>query len=599
MVGPSLLNLLVSLRRALTALIVIGCFVVVPALAQVTVRADISPQQGTTQDIFVFSVRVDGSRSAATPRLSTSADFDVTFVGPQSFIANINGVTTQRVSYIYHLTPKREGTLQTPAISVSVDGKTLEYGPVSVVVSQAAKQADNGSGGAPKDLVFLRQSAAPVSLFEGQQLINTLDLYTRVGLNDPALDDLATDGFWQETITEGDRSQRIVDGLDYQSIQVVKALYPLRSGKLTLPGRLLKARAAIPRPRAGGPSGFDPFDPFNTDIFGGFFQQIEERPIAITSNEITVQVKPLPPAPPEIKPLLGSVPIVGSTKVTVEYDLASIKTGESKSVTVHVATDGNLNPLNELKLAAPDGVKVYEERPETKRERKGAKLVLHRLFRYSVVPLKPGLIKIPPVELAFFNPSSNVYEVARSGDIAFAVHGEAIGSGSNNAQSGARIGGIPTMAPIPFGPDLAYEEASFWERFSEMISLKSAILIAAIIAGLALVLFIFVSLRPAPFPDGLSGRDLDQVTSLAELESFIRRLVAERIPSLKAESSLDEVRARIASQVKNPDVALALRAILDELEILRYGSREGQSSQELEPLKTRLRSLLKSWHAGS
>jgi hypothetical protein len=155
------------------------------------------------------------------------------------------------------------------------------------------------------------------------------------------------------------------------------------------------------------------------------------------------------------------------------------------------------------------------------------------------------------------------------------------------------------MAPIPFGPDLAYEEASFWERFSEMISLKSAILIAAIIAGLALVLFIFVSLRPAPFPDGLSGRDLDQVTSLAELESFIRRLVAERIPSLKAESSLDEVRARIASQVKNPDVALALRAILDELEILRYGSREGQSSQELEPLKTRLRSLLKSWHAGS
>lgn len=565
------------------------------AKADTSVSVDVAPDSGTTQDLFVFTVTVDGTRSASPPSFGPSPDFEVEMLGPQSFIATINGVTTQRISFVYNLTPRREGTLRTPAVTLQVDGRTFEHAPIDVQVTKAApRNADSGGSGGVPEAVFLRQSATPTNVFEGQQIINTLDLYTSVGLSEIKLDDLATDGFWQEPVTDGDRSQRQVNGVEYQVVEVAKALYPLRSGALLLPPRLLNGTAQIPRPQRG-PAGFDPFDPFNHDLFGNFFRAVDERRLSLESNAIHVTVKPLPPVPPEMQALVGSVPIVGATKVRAETNLDTLKVGESKSITIHVSSEGNLNPLSKLPLSAPQGVKVYEERPDTRRERRSGKLILNRAFRFSVVPLKPGLLRIPGAQVAFFNPATGQYQIAKSDDISFAVQGEALPEAST--QPGSRAAQVPTLEPLPFGPDLDYEEASLLERISETISLKSAILIASVLLAIAILMRLIGRLRPKPAPPGLTSADLDAVDSIAGFESFTRQLLARRIPAIKAESSVDEIRARIAQEVKNPDVAVSLRSILDELEVLRYGGAQGPKPEDLESLKGRLRALLGSWHS--
>lgn len=564
--------------------------------AQVSARSEVSPQSGNTDEIYTFSVVIEGARSAAAPKLSDAQDFDVRYVGPNSFVSIINGSISARTSHIFQMTPRREGDLLTPSAHVTVAGQSFDLPPLRVRVSKLAPQEEGNSKPGESEIIF-RQGATPSSAYEGQQVANTLDLYTAVSLAEVAPFDLASDGFWQESISEGDRAQRTVNGRQYETIQIVKALYPLASGKLIIPSRLFRAKAARPV-RHRSSDTFNPFDPFSNDLFDSVLQRVEYQDVTLRSNQIVLDVKPLPPVPADIQPLLGPATIVGNTTLAVDSDVSIARVGDSKTITYHVASEGNLNPLSELTVVAPDGLKVYPERPETKRERRGGKLVLHRYFPFSVVPLKPGFIKIPPMRLAYFNPESGSYEVVSSKEVAFAVQGQSLvsDSGTPNPSLGSPTGPLPTMRPLPIAPNLDYEDSTPVERALEAVSLKSALLIVSVLLALGLLLALTSRLRPKPSPEGLSVVDLAQVGSLPELERFLRSLAASRMPSLRGDASFDEIRARVAISVKDADVALAVRLVFDELELLRYGSPGSASSESIAGLKERTGALLRAWN---
>lgn len=569
------------------------------AYAQVSVRAEVSPQSGDTEDIFTFAVIIEGARSAAAPSISGGSDFEVRYVGPNSFVSIVNGSITARTSHLFQMTPKREGELLTPAARVTVDGRDYEVTPVSVKVEKG-KASSNLTGKPGEADVIFRQSVTPSTAYEGQQVVNLVDLYTAVSLADLEPIDPTTDGFWQEPISEGDRAQRNVNGRPYETLQFVRALYPLASGTLIIPPRRLRAKA-VRQPRSRGSSSFDPFDPFSNDLVDQLFQRPEYEQISLRTNQISLTVKPLPAPPVEMQPLLGPATLVGDTSVTVDSDVSLGRVGDSKTITYHVVSEGNLNPLTELPMVVPDGLKVYPERPETKRERRGGKLLLRRSFPFSVVPLKPGLIKIPPVQLAFFNPDSGQYQIARSKEVSFAAQGESLidERGKPRGGTSATNSPLPTLPPLPFGPDLEYNEATLLEKITSATSLKAALLIVSILLGIWVVITLVFRVRGASPPEGLTGNDLDHVETLAQLEHFLRRLAASRISMLREEASLDEIRARVSSQTKDPDLALAVCSVFDELELLRYGRPgHGEDREGIASLKSRVRTLLKAWQYG-
>lgn len=572
------------------------CFLSAPdALAQVSARSEVSPQSGDTDEIFTFSVVIEGARGAAAPRLSDSQDFDVRYVGPNSFVSIINGSITARTSHIFQMTPRREGDLLTPSARVTVEGQSIDLPPLRVHVSKVTPQKAGDSKPGESEIIF-RQSATPSSAYEGQQIINILDLYTSVSLPEIAPFDLATDGFWQEPISEGDRAQRTVNGRQYETIQIVKALYPLASGKLIIPSRLFRGKAAR-QVRHRSANTFNPFDPFSNDIFDSFLQRVEYEDLSLRSNQIVLDIKPLPPAPADIQPLLGPATLVGDTTLAVDSDVSIARVGDSKTITYHVASEGNLNPLTELTITTPEGLKVYPERPETKRERRGGKLVLHRYFPFSIVPLKPGYIKIPPVRLAYFNHESSSYGIASSKEVAFSVQGEPLVRDSGGAQPshGLSSSPVPTLPPLPIAPNLEYEDATPLERALEAVSLKSAVLIASVLLALWLLLALSARLRPTASPEGLSVADLAKVGSLPELERFLRALATSRIPSLREDASFDEIRAKVAIVVKDQETALSIRSVFDELELLRYGSSVSADADSIARLKQRAQALLRGW----
>ena len=567
------------------------------AFAEVSVRAEVSPPSGSSDELFTFSVVVEGARAAAAPRLSDTKDFDVRYVGPNQFVSIINGAVSARTSHIFQMTPRREGDLLTPSAELSVGGQSFRTAPLKVHVSKEdAGQDGQGKPGA-EEIIF-RQSISPTTaIYEGEQLANIIDLYFAVGIAEIAPFDLTADGFWQESLSDGDRAQRIVNGRQYETLQIVKALYPLASGKLVIPSRLFRAKAARPvRQRANDP--FNAFDPFANDLFDSFLQRVEYQNVSRRSNQVIVDVKPLPPAPADIQPLLGPATIVGPTSLAVDSDVSIARVGDSKTVTYVVTSEGNINPLTELSISAPEGLKVYPERPETKRERRGDKLILKRYFPFSVVPLKPGLVKIPPARLAYFSPESGSYQVASSKEVAFAVQGQALvgDNGEPASAAGSQRTALPTLPPLPFAPDLAYEEPNALERALEVVSLKTALLVASALLGLWLLISLASRLRPAPDSEGLSAGDLAKVSSLPALEQFLRALAAARLPALRSDAPLDELRARVALHVKDQDLALAVRSLFDELEVLRYGAPSGKAADEaLGRLKLQAQGVLSRW----
>ncbi len=597
--------------RRLLWLVVVTIVSALPILsfAAPVVRTEITPQSGLIDDLFLFTVSVEGSARSGPPVLSGATDFSVELLGSQTAVSIGSNGVDPKASYFYNLKPKREGELLTPRIEVDIGGEKLSAEPIKVQIragtanrSAATNPADSPETGK----VFAHQSAAPTSVFQGQQVVNTVALYTQVELPHVVIDDLGSDGFWQEGLVDDDRSTKVINGIEHMVMQVKKALFPLRSGSLELPARKVHAKIPV-RQRARSLRGFGFFD---DDILGGFFDTVELKDIELSSNTTSVEVLPLPPAPSDLQPFIGTVPVVGATTLELSYPPDAINVGESKTIILTVVSTGNLKPLKSLPLSSQPGVKVYEERPESRSDRRGPQLVSRQSFRYSVVPLKPGLIRIPKLQLAFFDPQKKAYVLAKTSDIAFPVSGKGTAAmdltpeptsthslaSLTPSSDSVRPRLVPTLPPVPVGPPLRYEEPTILQDLSQQLSPQLALLMLCALVALVLILLVAAYLRAKRRSSStIATSEIERGTSAKELERALRRLAVQRLSGVGEDSTFDEIRSMVANQVPDRELALAIRSLLDDLEVLQYGSVAQDHVDELPTLRRRLKDLARQW----
>ena len=208
------------------------------------------------------------------------------------------------------------------------------------------------------------------------------------------------------------------------------------------------------------------------------------------------------------------------------------------------------------------------------------------------------------MKVAYFDPTTGKYASAMSPDVAFPVQGRDLTSTTdqnNEAKSAAasadttQAAGIPTLPPIPVAPPLAYQEASLAEQVSSHVSVQLAILILAGVIGVGAIA---LSARQRSAISGAitsSLSSLNEIRDLKELEEFLRDLISTRVSRVSETSSMDELRARVATAVPDQTVALALSSVLDDIELLNYGSSSHTPSQDISSLKERLGMILMQW----
>lgn len=544
-------------------------------IAQNSLRSEITPSSGHIDDLFLFTITYEGQQERITPQVSAGGDFQVQLLGPKSSISIINGQMFVRQQFVYQLTPKREGTLKTPEVQAIVGGQTLSAAPLAVTIkSSGSATAPSGPQGGQPEQIFMRQSAEPGTAYVGQQIVNAITVYTRVNLRGVRIEDDAADGFWQETISDGNNAQRTVNGVEYGSAQILRAIFALKPGELKIPAR--EALVQVPVTKKSDP--LSSFDPFSDDFFQNFFQRTVIQEKKLTSNELTVLIKPLPPIPPELTRFSSGLTIVGDTSISAVYSDTPIKVGETKNVSIVITSSGHLNPLKSLPLKAPPGVKIYDGQTKVRHDPSSGRLVTEKTFNYSIVPMQPGILRIPGASVTSFDPEIAGYKLSTSSDISLIVLGNPVTNQVSEVGNSSEIqGATPSLsssndAPSePAGARLPYLDKTTWEALSERVSLPLSLLVlSASVLGVGL-LWLWTKGSKGLAPRNQATKLINSARDIDQLENGIRTWAQGHLEGLRPNPTFDEIRSAIRNSAADKSSALSLVAILDEIEISRYG----------------------------
>lgn len=322
----------------------------------------------------------------------------------------INGSMTQSISFSFVLEAKEEGEFTIAPGKVKSNGNIITSNELTIRVVKGQQKSTTQSGGQPstqqssggdsKDL-FARIEVSKRNVYLGEKITASLKIYTRVSIVN--FDDWkmpSFEGFWQKEINANQQIQlqnEVIDGVMYQTGLIKQViLYPQKSGELTINPMEL---SVVVRERAQG-RGRSVFDQF----FGGY--QDFKRPV--TSNAVTINVKPYPGGKPS-----DFSGLTGRLKMKATLDKNTTKSNEAVNLKVTVSGDGNLYQLQPLDIEFPPDIEVYDPKTSDNIKANATGISGSRTFEYVLIPRYAGDFKIGPFSVSYFDPSSKSFKTER------------------------------------------------------------------------------------------------------------------------------------------------------------------------------------------
>lgn len=251
--------------------------------------------------------------------------------------------------------------------------------PITLHVSEPGD--DDSSQLAP---IFIDASLDQDSVYVQAQVVLTLRIYHSVSLyDDSTLSPLQMPDALVERLGEPRTYEKDINGIRHGVIEVRYALFPQKSGELTIPAQLFSATTVAP---ATG------------DYFGSRFG----RSTQVKSPTIPLQVKPKPAEYPAEAPWLPA-----SNLTLVEAwspEPADAQLGEALTRSLLLKAEGlsasQLPPIDIPKVA---GLRGYPDQPSLNNEIGAAGITGSREQREALVATRAGDFELPTVELVWWN----------------------------------------------------------------------------------------------------------------------------------------------------------------------------------------------------
>lgn len=394
------------------------------AAQEVSARAYLSSNQVGVGQQFVLNVEVSGTQGVdQDPELPDLSSFSVYLgSGSSSSMQMSGGRTTISLTIQYRFQATRTGTFTIDPIEVRAAGSAFATEPLTLTVADAPVPQGSSAGPgtadrgiAPEDL-FVEAVPSRRQVYENQPVVVDYRIFTRVNVSSYSITQLPpATGFWVEEYPPAGNpviGQTVRDGMQYTTATIRKvALFPTGSGTRTLEPLGIEAQVRVRRRSA-----FDPFE----DFFGRGSLLNSSISTAAASRPVEIEVLPLPGGRPE-----NFTGFVGDLEVAATLDRDSVQVSDAVTLTVEVAGSGNLRMLAEPEVEVPPGFEAFPPEVTERVDRTDAGVSGTRTYEYVLVPRVPGVGAIPPVELAYFDPGRETYEVAASGALAVEVTGVA------------------------------------------------------------------------------------------------------------------------------------------------------------------------------
>jgi hypothetical protein len=462
-------------RGGVLLALLVGGAATVQAIA--AVRASLDSSQIAVGDTVQLTLEHDGRTSGQPDLTPLQPDFDILGTSSSTSFELFNGSASEKSQVILTLAPKVTGHLTIPALSWG--GEKSQ--PLSLMVTGPGIGPQTGSP-APAARVFIRTSVSPRQPYVEAAVDLTARLFTsetlyHADLEMPASGDVLVKQVGTDQNTEVERN-----GRSYQVVTRHYLLFPMHSGRLTLPGPVLDAEVATSQRRS-------PFDPFGGAFFGG---PLLAGPVRVYGDPIVLDVRPRPAA------AIGSYWLPArDVTLSSAWNPAklSAQAGDPLTLDVDVQASGltaaQLPDIASL-LNVPAGLKAYPDQPKLNDSAQNGTLIGSRDQTIALMAESPGQYTIPALTIAWWDTQTNQPRMAtlpaRTLTILPAPGGAAATTAAAAAPAGrappvtARgAGATPTTpggAPLPraparrlFAPRLAPSGPPVWEWISIALAL--------------------------------------------------------------------------------------------------------------------------------
>ena len=283
---------------------------------------------------------------------------------------------------------KQAGSLVIPSVNFGNDASQSS----TILVTEGTP---NKAVNSDEDL-FIEVEATPENPYIQSQVFYTMRLYTRVDisqarLNEPELADAVI-----ERLGEDSSYNTQVNGVNYSVTERRYAIFPQKSGQLTIKPMVLTAEV-MTNSRPG---------------FNSFFNSRMTKTKQIQSKAITLDVKPVP-ASFTGKHWLSAEQLV--LKQEWSGDIQQMKVGEPLTRTLTLLAKGTtVGQLPELNTTVTsDQLKAYPDQPVLQEQKKVEGLLAFREEKIALIPSKAGNYTLPAIEIPWFNTKSKKMEIAK------------------------------------------------------------------------------------------------------------------------------------------------------------------------------------------
>lgn len=335
----------------------------------------------------------------------------------------INGKTERsiEISYSYILEAQQEGNFTIEPASITVEGQQYTSNPVQieVVVGQTPSAKNNqgqsrqnrqprtqnrgGSTEISKDDLFVRLLVSKGEVMQGEPIVATLKLFTRVSLaNLGNYKAPSYNGFWSESLRDAQNislQRENINGVIYNTAVIEQhVLIPERSGTLTIDQSELSAVVQVRVQNARSRSLFDQF-------FGAT-QNIEK---VLVSAPVNIKVNALPTGAPA-----GYAGAVGDIRLDARLEPTETKANEPITLKLTYSGTGNLKLIPDPKPKFPTDFEVYDPKVSNNYRATAKGFTGSKTYEYLIIPRHEGTYEIPPISFASYDLVNKEYKVSNS-----------------------------------------------------------------------------------------------------------------------------------------------------------------------------------------
>lgn len=387
------------------------------AAADLAVSLDLGSTQTEPNEQIPLRIVVEGRGDFSEPVLPDVSGLDIAYRGRTQSVQIINmSVKTSKV-FNYVVIPRRAGEFTIGPARVEYNGGVIESNSAKLTVTEATNSQTESSH---KNKFIIEATVDNRNPYVGQQITllfrfaRTPDSRVRnAGYDLPDLPD-----FWNEGIQSRREYTKTINGKDYQVTEVSIPLFPINEGDVTIgPLQVRYDELVASEKQPQSPFFNDPFarNFFDDDFFKLFRAEDIVKRTAHTAP-ITIHVKPLPEAG-RPKGFKGGV---GKFSLTARLSNEEVKEGESATLTLVLSGEGNIRDVADPTIEM-DSVKIYSDTPTINVKNYHDKVVGEKVYKLALVPQEAGKIEIPEVEVPYFNPESQRFEIASANPLELTV----------------------------------------------------------------------------------------------------------------------------------------------------------------------------------